>query len=500
MMQRQQRKQIKKKQQRKQRQKTLSVFMVVIFVIAGFLVSVTSKAAETDPPTISNVGVVNTPLLVGDTEKFTVTSKYEGKVQYRAFLYDGISWKEFTNGYTPAVNGKTPYVLPQTSPFKAGKYMLSVWVRRAGVKGVHSNTFGDYDNYYALNLNCVKASTVPQKIASVSVVHSPLYVGDTEKFTVTSKYDGQVQYRAFLYDGVTWKEFTNGYTAAVNGKTPYVLPQTSPFKAGKYMLSVWVRRAGVKGVQSNTNGDFDNYYALDLNCVKKPAQEIASVSVDHSPLYAGDTEKFTVTSKYDGQVQYRAFLYDGVTWKEFTNGYTTAVNGKTPYVLPQTSSFKAGKYMLSVWVRRAGVKGVQSNTNGDFDNYRALDLNCVNKPVSLVPQEITSVSVEHSPLVEGDTEKFTVTSKYDGQVQYRAFIYDGVTWKEFTKGYTTAVNGKTPYVLPATSPFKEGKYRLSVWVRRAGVKGVQSNTNGDFDNYYALYLNCLEPFRVISIQ
>ena len=121
------------------------------------------------------------------------------------------------------------------------------------------------------------AETVPQAISNVVVEHSPLVVGDTEAFKVTSKYAGKVQYRAFLLEGNKWTELTNGYTAAVDGKTTYVLPRTSAFKLGKYQLSVWVKRAGIRGVKSNANGDYDNYHAVELNCVNKAVSDTLEV-------------------------------------------------------------------------------------------------------------------------------------------------------------------------------------------------------------------------------
>ncbi|MFT5874494.1 MAG: hypothetical protein ACI8WT_003464 [Clostridium sp.] len=136
--------------------KTLSIFMAALFVMAGFLGNVTAKAAAVVVPAINYVGIEHSPLVVGDTEKFTVTSaKYEGQVQYRAFLFDGKVWSELTNGYTAAVDSKTPYVLPETKKFTLGKQKLSVWVKKAGETGALSNKNGDFDSYYLASLNCV---------------------------------------------------------------------------------------------------------------------------------------------------------------------------------------------------------------------------------------------------------------------------------------------------------------------------------------------------------
>jgi hypothetical protein len=135
--------------------KTLSIFMAAIFVMAGLLGNITANAAEVLTPAINYVGIGHSPLIVGDTEELTVTSSYDGNVQYRAFMFDGKTWTELTDGYGEAVDAKTPYVLPETAAFELGKSKVSVWVKRSGETGVQSNSNGDFDNYYVAAFNCV---------------------------------------------------------------------------------------------------------------------------------------------------------------------------------------------------------------------------------------------------------------------------------------------------------------------------------------------------------
>jgi hypothetical protein len=250
--------------------KPLSLFLVALFAMVGIFGTITAKSATnrivTLYPIISNVVGQHKPLLVGNTEKFKVTSKYEGKVQYKAFLFDGKIWRQLSKEYSLAVDAKIPFVLPETPQFKLGKYKLSVWVKRAGKVGTKSNSTGNYDNYYVLDLNCVNKDVDPI-ITSVIGEHTPLLEGNTEKFTVTSKYEGKVQYKAFLFDGKVWRQLSKEYGLAVDAKTPFVLPETPQFKLGKYKLSVWVKRAGKVGTKSNSSGNYDNYYVLELDCI-----------------------------------------------------------------------------------------------------------------------------------------------------------------------------------------------------------------------------------------
>ena len=298
----------------KQIKKTLSIVMVVLFVMAGILGHVTSKAAVvTTTPTISRVGLGH-PLIAGDTRTFTVTSAtYVGKVQYRAFVVYGnnTNWTEITTGYTTAVDGKAVVVLPATKAFIAGNYRLSVWVKKAGTVGIKKDGsgLGSYDSYKVSNLTC--AAKISPVVSRVGLGHSPLFVGDTRTFTVTSpttvgkvQYVGNVQYRAFLNDGksAVWTEVTSGYTAAVDSKSVFVLPATAAFKAGTYRLSVWVKAAGTVGNITTPLGSYDNYKVSNLTCVVNPnaSKDVKVFETTVKPSTTGFGSIGNVTLTADG--------------------------------------------------------------------------------------------------------------------------------------------------------------------------------------------------------
>ena len=161
---------------------------------------------------------------------------------------------------------------------------------------------------------------------------------------------------------------------------------------------------------------------------------ISNVVGEHTPLVVGNTEKFKVTSNYEGQVQYKALLFNGTVWSELSMAYGAAVDAKTPFVLPQTKQFKAGKYRLSVWVKRAGTVGVKTNASGfgSYDNYSVVDLVCVN---NVSYPTINNVVGEHTPLVAGDTENFKVTSNYEVKYNtkhYFLMVRYGVNYQQHT--------------------------------------------------------------------
>ena len=218
----------------RQIRKTLSIFMAALFVMAGVLGNVATNAAEVTVPTIAYVGVSHSPLVVGDTEKFTVTSNYTGNVQYRAFLYSEKTnkWTALTADYSAAVDAKTPYVLPETSAFELGKYKLSVWVKKAGTNGITTNDNGGYDSNYVANLNCVTKDNANR-----------VYANGAAKFDVTGltvKFNGiegiggisgPYQYRLHIYDPATdtWTKRVTEYSSA---------PSYTFAKAGTYMVVV----------------------------------------------------------------------------------------------------------------------------------------------------------------------------------------------------------------------------------------------------------------------
>ena len=51
---------------------------------------------------------------------------------------------------------------------------------------------------------------------------------------------------------------------------------------------------------------------------------------------------------------------------------------------------------------------------------------------------VSFVGISQSPLIEGDKEKFYITSQSAKEVQYRAFLYEENKnlWTELTSGYT----------------------------------------------------------------
>ena len=96
---------------------------------------------------------------------------YAGKVQYKAYLSE-LTRSVFTAisiDYSPAVDAKTPYVLPDTTALIGGCYRLSVWVKRAGETGVKTTVNGSYDNYKILELGVGDVNILPAERAILAL-------------------------------------------------------------------------------------------------------------------------------------------------------------------------------------------------------------------------------------------------------------------------------------------------------------------------------------------
>ena len=114
--------------------------------------------------------------------------------------------------------------------------------------------------------------------------------------------------------------------------------------------------------------------------------------------------------------------------------------------------------------------------------------------------KISFVGVEHSPLIAGENETFYITSVGAEKVEYRIWIKkDGDNeWEDLLGRYAGPYDANTPVFVKPPEKFEKGKYTVSIWVRRAGKPGKVINKNGNYDNYYVAYLNCVDKGTRVS--
>ena len=217
------------------------IFIALASILLIF--SVQAYAAE-NIPNINFIGIDHSPLIEGDKESFLFTSKGCNKVQYRAFLYTEAKneWKEVMP-WTDAVDSNIPCKFSYSAPFESGKYKLSVWVKRAGAKGINSNKNGDYDSYYVAELNCVKETEAERVRADGNMILEKDTYKVGEKVVVNGVEnlrgrEAPYTFRLHIFDADEGKWIMDKDTYRNN-------PEWTPDKPGTYVLDLW-------GISSNT--------------------------------------------------------------------------------------------------------------------------------------------------------------------------------------------------------------------------------------------------------
>lgn len=110
--------------------------------------------------------------------------------------------------------------------------------------------------------------------------------------------------------------------------------------------------------------------------------------------------------------------------------------------------------------------------------------------------KITNLKMEKEPILPGQRQTFYLTSTGVSNVEYRIFISKYTynldkfeNFQEVTNGYIA--NNK----ITSNKTFEAGsegeKYKVIIYVKRTGQKGLYRDELTDFDNYYVDYFRCV---------
>jgi len=186
--------------------KRLSSVLAILLIAMTFSSNLPVDAAETTPM-VTFVGVEHSPLVVGDTETFYLSSKGTEKVQYRVFQnkVGTDKWEELTKGYTVAESANAITTVNGSAKYEIGKYKISVWVKKADTEGKLKNKNGSYDSYYVANLNCVSKDNNNRVYTSgdMNVEKDNYIVGETVKIDGIKGISGMkapYTYKVHVYD------------------------------------------------------------------------------------------------------------------------------------------------------------------------------------------------------------------------------------------------------------------------------------------------------------
>ena len=198
------------------------------------------------------------------------------------------------------------------------------------------------------------------------------------------------------------------------------------------------------------------------------------------------------------------------------NVYVTDTNGKkvnvnitpgkeenTIEIVPVTGGYVPAKtYVLNLetGVESIGGKNLKEPLKMQFTiegKYKD-ESDYINLP------KVTNVKMEKQPILPGETQTFYLSSTGASHVEYRIFIsrytYNVDKFEDFqevTNGYIAS--NKITLNKTFESSNEGEKYKVIIYVKRAGQKGLYKDELTDFDNYYVDYFRCVDSKDVSNI-
>jgi hypothetical protein len=446
-------------------------FNVLIFSIITCIILYTTSTelkayATTNIPKVAIVSLDHSPFLEGDKNQFFMAAKnYIGKVQYQLFYtcestmgdkWQLIQTNDMVNGWTTPTDSLQPVKIDISSlNLKSDSYRFSIRIKRYGVKGTYSNSYGDYDFAYPFALDVLKNSNVNLN-GAIKINKSEFTQNETLKINGIQNSTSNIEYKLHLYDvkNDIWITNLTTYT----DKIEYDLSKLEP---GSYIVDIWAKT-------KTSNNTYDGWKLNIINVTEETLPKVDLVSLDHSPFIEGDTNSFYVISKnYEEKVQYQ-FFYTcestmGNKWQlianeDMTDGWTKEIDAHEPLKVDISKlNLKKDFYRFAIRVKRFGFKGTYENMYGDYDNSYPFNLTIEDKnPMTLNGDLIMDKDVylkNDQLIVKG------ITSTPEN-TQYKLHLYDvqNNKWLNNLSDYSNVID----YDL---SNIPEGTYILNTWTK-----------------------------------
>lgn len=450
--------------------KQLRVFLIVLFctlmVINNKMTMQVTAAVST--PKVSIVSLDHMPFIEGDSNQFFIASNnYTGKVQYQ-FFYTcettmGDKWQliktsDMTNGWTSPSAAKEPVKVDISGlNLKADYYRFAIRVRRYGLKGTFSNSYGDYDYAYPFTLNVVKSSTVNLN-GDIKINKNEFTEKQSLKIQGVKNSAANVSYKLHLYDVKNDKWITN---LTEYGKS--IDYNLNKLPEGPYIVDVWAKT-------DNSTNKYDGWKLSIINVKKETIPTVDLVSLDHQPFVEGDTNAFYVASKnYTGKVQYQFFYtcettmgnkWQLINTEEMKDSWTSAVDANEPLRVDISSlKLKGENYRFAIRVKRVGFKGTYNNQYGDYDNAYPFNLTVDSKNSMKLNDEIL---IDKDSFAKNDQLIVKGVKSAPKNTQYKLHIYDvkNNQWLTNLTDYSQTID----YDL---TNIPEGTYVLDIWAKDA---------------------------------
>lgn len=272
--------------------KRLSLMLAVVCTVVNFLSTVPAKAIEVTPE-ITFVGVEHSPLIVGDSETFYLSAKGAENVQYRVFQnkVGTDKWEDLTQGYTTAEKANAITTVNGSAKYEAGKYTLSIWVKKAETEGKVKNKNGGYDSYYVSYLNCVSKDDNNRVYTNggIDVEKNSYVVGETVKVNGIKDISGMkapYTYKLHIYDVNSDKWIKD--TGAYRNDLSFVAD-----KPGTYMLDVWAMSSNstLWARETQLNGVIYEAWKLKVITVTEKVEEPVVNIIKDGTIYGSEDAK-----------------------------------------------------------------------------------------------------------------------------------------------------------------------------------------------------------------
>jgi hypothetical protein len=438
-------------------------FLIVAAVTIGNPITLKVEAAVSIPQ-VSIVSLDHYPFIEGDKNEFFIASKnYSGKVQYQLFYTCettmGSKWQlinnsDMSNGWTKSVDAKEPVKVDISNlKLSSDYYRFAIRVRRVGVKGKFSNSYGDYDSVYPFTMDVLKTKDINLN-GDMIINKNDLTQMENLKIKGTTTDTSNVQYKLHLYDVKNDKWLTN--LTEYNDNIDYNL---SELPAGTYIADIW-------GKNTQSTNKYDGWKLSIINVKNQTIPKVNIVSLEHSPFVEKDNNELFISSKdYNGQVQYQLFYTCETTMKGnwalinndgMVNGWTKATNAQEPVKVDISKlNLKAESYRFAIRVRRVGVEGKYKNQYGNYDDAYPFNVTVASKADIELDGNIL---MEKTAYAKNDQLKISGIEGAAENTQYKLHLYDAVNNKWLTN--LTEYSDKIDYDL---SNIPEGTYILNVW-------------------------------------
>jgi hypothetical protein len=444
-------------------------FLIVCGITIENPIVLQVEAAESIPQ-VSIVSLDHSPFVEGDKNEFYIASKnYTGKVQYQLFYNCettmGNKWQlinnsDMLNGWTGSINSQEPIKVDISNlKLSADYYRFAIRVRRVGIKGKFSNSYGDYDSVYPFAMDVLKAKDINLN-GDMLINKNGFTQKETLKIQGTSTDTSNVQYKLHLYDIKNDKWITN--LTDYRDTIEYPL---SKLQAGTYIVDIW-------GKNKDSNNKYDGFKLSVINVKNETIPKVNIVSLEHYPFVEKDNNELFIASKdYSEKVQYQLFYTsEGIMngkWELINNddmvdGWTKPTYAQEPIKVNLSKlSLKAEFYRFAIRVRRVGVEGKYKNQYGSYDDAYPFNVSVTNNADINFAGNLL---VDKTDYAKNDQLKINGIEGTGENTQYKLHLYDTVNNKWLTD--LTEYSDKIDYDL---SNIPEGTYILDVWVRNSSL-------------------------------